>query len=134
MRSSMTAPGCGAAASKPTIRIVALIWQKSKINYVNKKTFKLQIASTNRDYVDIRDYVGVGETISEGCCPEHPSSCRAGGWRNHRSQDLSAAIRVALYEEIFHGSKPVLAGASTPNRSSYCYLLAALEHRGASRL
>src|SRR5665647_768066 len=38
-------------------------------------------------------------------------------------------IRVGLHDEIFQGSQPVLAGADA--RSTYCYLLAAAEHRDA---
>ena len=42
--------------------------------------------------------------------------------------DLSP-IRVGLHDEIFQGSQPVLAGVDA--RSTYCYLLAAVEHRDA---
>ena len=46
---------------------------------------------------------------------------------NH-NQDLSA-IRVGLHDEIFQGPTPVLAGVCAG--STYCYLLAAVEHRDA---
>lgn len=42
------------------------------------------------------------------------------------TQDLSA-IRVGLHDEIFQGSQPVLVGVDAS--STYCYLLAAAEHR-----
>src|SRR3954463_10170379 len=43
-------------------------------------------------------------------------------------QDLSG-IRVGLHDEIFQGATPVLAGVDA--RSTYCYLLAAEQHRDA---
>ena len=46
----------------------------------------------------------------------------------NRNQDLSN-IRVGLHDEIFQGNQPVLAGVDS--RSTYCYLLAAEEHRDA---
>ena len=46
---------------------------------------------------------------------------------NH-DQDLSG-IRVGLHDEIFQGTTPVLAGVCAA--STYCYLLAAAEHRDA---
>jgi hypothetical protein len=42
------------------------------------------------------------------------------------SVDLSA-IRVELHDELFQGSQPVLAGIDAA--STYCYLLAAEDHR-----
>jgi len=42
------------------------------------------------------------------------------------AQDLSP-IRVGLYDEIFQGSQPVLAGADSA--STYCYLLVEANHR-----
>ena len=42
------------------------------------------------------------------------------------TQDLSA-IQVGLHDEIFQGSQPVLVGVDAS--STYCYLLAAAEHR-----
>jgi hypothetical protein len=44
------------------------------------------------------------------------------------AQDLSC-IRTGLHDELFHGAKPVLAGVC--GQSTYCYLLAAEEHRDA---
>jgi hypothetical protein len=44
------------------------------------------------------------------------------------AQDLSY-IRTGLLDELFHGEKPVLAGVCA--QSTYCYLLAAEEHRDA---
>jgi hypothetical protein len=52
---------------------------------------------------------------------------RQAGVVNH-DQDLSA-IRVGLHDEIFQGAMPVLAGVDAA--STYCYLLAAAEHRDA---
>ncbi len=44
----------------------------------------------------------------------------------HLTQDLSA-IKVGLHDEIFQGNQPVLVGVDAS--STYCYLLAAAEHR-----
>jgi len=44
------------------------------------------------------------------------------------AQDLSR-IRTGLHDELFHGGKPVLAGVCA--ESTYCYLLAAEDHRDA---
>ena len=44
------------------------------------------------------------------------------------AQDLSC-IRTGLHDELFHGGKPVLAGVCA--ESTYCYLLAAEDHRDA---
>lgn len=44
------------------------------------------------------------------------------------TQDLSA-IKVGLHDEIFQGNQPVLVGVDA--ESTYCYLLAAAEHRDA---
>ena len=44
------------------------------------------------------------------------------------AQDLSR-IRTGLHDELFHGEKPVLAGVCA--ESTYCYLLAAEDHRDA---
>src|SRR4051812_9338694 len=46
----------------------------------------------------------------------------------NRDQDLSS-IRVGLHDEIFQGATPVLTGVDA--RSTYCYLLAAEQHRDA---
>jgi hypothetical protein len=45
---------------------------------------------------------------------------------NNNSVELSA-IRVGLHDELFQGSQPVLAGIDAA--STYCYLLAAEDHR-----
>jgi hypothetical protein len=52
---------------------------------------------------------------------------RQAGVVNH-DQDLSG-IGVGLHDEIFQGAMPVLAGVDAA--STYCYLLAAAEHRDA---
>ncbi|MEL6555767.1 MAG: hypothetical protein AAFQ63_20240 [Cyanobacteria bacterium J06621_11] len=44
----------------------------------------------------------------------------------NQSQDLSE-ITVGLHDEIFHADKPVLVGVDAA--STYCYLLASVEHR-----
>jgi hypothetical protein len=44
------------------------------------------------------------------------------------TQDLSC-IRTGLHDELFHGGQPVLAGVCA--QSTYCYLLAAEQHRDA---
>jgi hypothetical protein len=46
----------------------------------------------------------------------------------YREQDQSA-IRIGLHDELFQGTMPVLAGVCA--RSTYCYLLAAEQHRDA---
>ena len=74
----------------------------------------------------MRDLLGV--RISEGTIHNyHQAAARQAGAIN-RSVDLSP-IRVGLHDEIFQGSQPVLAGVDA--RSTYCYLLAAAEHRDA---
>lgn len=83
--------------------------------------------SSYRGVVELmRDLLGV--SISEGTVHNvHQAAARQAGAINH-SQDLSA-IRVGLHDEIFQGSQPVLAGVDAS--STYCYLLAAVEHRDA---
>jgi len=74
----------------------------------------------------MRDLLGV--RISEGTIHNvHQAAARQAGSIN-RGIDLSP-IRVGLHDEIFQGSQPVLAGVDA--RSTYCYLLAAVEHRDA---
>ena len=74
----------------------------------------------------MRDLLGV--RISEGTIHNvHQAAARQAGTIN-RSVDL-APIRVGLHDEIFQGAQPVLAGVDA--RSTYCYLLAAAEHRDA---
>lgn len=74
----------------------------------------------------MRDLLGV--RISEGTIHNvHQAAARQAGSIN-RGIDLSP-IRVGLHDEIFQGPQPVLAGVDA--RSTYCYLLAAVEHRDA---
>ena len=49
----------------------------------------------------------------------------------NEGEDLSG-IRAGLHDEMFQGSTPVLAGVDAA--STYCYLLAAAEHRDADTL
>ena len=83
--------------------------------------------SSYRGVVELmRDLLGV--RISEGTIHNiHQAAARQAGVIN-RGIDLSP-IRVGLHDEIFQGSQPVLAGVDA--RSTYCYLLAAAEHRDA---
>src|SRR3954466_9421049 len=74
----------------------------------------------------LRDLLGV--SISIGTVHHVLQSVtRQAGVVNH-GQDLSG-IRVGLHDEIFQGAMPVLAGVDAT--STYCYLLAAAEHRDA---
>jgi hypothetical protein len=74
----------------------------------------------------LRDLLGV--SISIGTIHHVLQlATRQAGVVNH-DQDLSA-IRVGLHDEIFQGAMPVLAGVDAA--STYCYLLAAAEHRDA---
>jgi hypothetical protein len=74
----------------------------------------------------IRDLLGI--SISVGTVHSQlQSAARQAGVIN-QNQDLSG-IRVGLHDEIFQGSMPVLAGVDAA--STYCYLLAAAEHRDA---
>ena len=74
----------------------------------------------------MRDLLGV--RISDGTIHNvHQAAARQAGSIN-RGIDLSP-IHVGLHDEIFQGSQPVLAGVDA--RSTYCYLLAAVEHRDA---
>src|SRR5258706_5701717 len=72
----------------------------------------------------MRDLLGV--TVGVGSVHEvlHGVAQQAGAI--NREQDLSG-IRVGLHDEIFHGDRPVLAGVDAD--STYCYLLAAEDHR-----
>ena len=83
--------------------------------------------SSYRGVVELmRDVLSV--RISEGTVHNvHQAAARQAGVIN-RGIDLSP-IRVGLHDEIFQGSQPVLAGVDA--RSTYCYLLAAAEHRDA---
>jgi hypothetical protein len=74
----------------------------------------------------VRDLLGV--SISVGTVHNLlQSAARQAGVINE-NQDLSG-IRVGLHDEIFQGPMPVLAGVDAA--STYCYLLAAAEHRDA---
>jgi hypothetical protein len=83
--------------------------------------------SSYRGVVELmRDLLGM--SISEGTVHNvHQLAAQQAGAIN-RGQDLSG-IRVGLHDEIFQSSQPVLAGVDA--RSTYCYLLAAAEHRDA---
>ena len=83
--------------------------------------------SSYRGVVELmRDLLGV--RISEGTIHNiHQAAARQAGAIN-RGIDLSP-VRVGLHDEIYQGSQPVLAGVDA--RSTYCYLLAAVEHRDA---
>lgn len=74
----------------------------------------------------MRDILGV--SISAGGVHNlHQLAVRRAGEIN-RAQDLSC-ILVGLHDEIFHCNEPVLVGVDA--HSTYCYLLAAAEHRDA---
>jgi hypothetical protein len=74
----------------------------------------------------LRDLLGV--SISIGTVHHVLQlATRQAGAINH-DQDLSG-IRVGLHDEIFQGAMPVLTGVDAT--STYCYLLAAAEHRDA---
>src|SRR4051812_20592490 len=74
----------------------------------------------------LRDLLGV--SISVGAVHHVLQlATRQAGVVNH-GRDLSG-IRVGLHDEIFQGAMPVLAGVDAA--STYCYLLAAAEHRDA---
>ncbi|MEJ7715962.1 MAG: hypothetical protein WKF40_09810 [Thermoleophilaceae bacterium] len=74
----------------------------------------------------LRDLLGV--PVSVGCVHDVlQAATRQASAINH-DQDLSG-IRVGLHDEIFQGATPVLAGVDAA--STYCYLLAAEQHRDA---
>jgi hypothetical protein len=74
----------------------------------------------------LRDLLGV--SISVGTVHQVLEwATQQAGIVNH-DQDLSG-IRVGLHDELFQGAMPVLAGVDAA--STYCYLLAAAEHRDA---
>jgi len=74
----------------------------------------------------LRDLLGVPVSIGT---VHHvlQSATRQAGVINH-DQDLSR-IRVGLHDELFQGATPVLAGVDAA--STYCYILAAEQHRDA---
>jgi len=74
----------------------------------------------------LRDLLDV--PVSLGCVHDVlEAATRQASAINH-DQDLSG-IRVGLHDEIFQGATPVLAGVDA--QSTYCYLLAAEQHRDA---
>src|SRR3712207_1129617 len=70
----------------------------------------------------------LGVPVSLGCVHDVLQSATRQASVINRDQDLSG-IRVGLHDEIFQGATPVLAGVDA--RSTYCYLLAAEQHRDA---
>ena len=70
----------------------------------------------------------LGASISPGTVHTVLRSAAAQAGVINRGQDLSR-IRTGLHDEIFQGGTPVLAGVCA--ESTYCYLLAAAEHRDA---
>src|SRR3954452_5214913 len=74
----------------------------------------------------LRDLLGV--PVSLGCVHDVFQSVTRQASVINRDQDLSG-IRVGLHDEIFQGATPVLAGVDAA--STYCYLLAAEQHRDA---
>jgi hypothetical protein len=74
----------------------------------------------------MRDLLGV--RISLGTVHDVLRSATRQACVINHEQDLST-IRVGLHDEIFRGTIPVLAGLFAA--STYCYLLAAVDHRDA---
>lgn len=74
----------------------------------------------------LRDVLGASISIGTVHNVLHAAAAQAGVING--AQDLSC-IRTGLHDELFHGGKPVLAGVCA--QSTYCYLLAAEEHRDA---
>lgn len=74
----------------------------------------------------LRDLFGV--SVSVGTIHGRLQAAAERAAAINRSQNLSA-IRVGLHDEIFQGSRPVLACVDAA--STYCYLLEHAEHRGA---
>jgi hypothetical protein len=74
----------------------------------------------------LRDLLGVAISVGTVHHVFQSATQRAGVI--NREQDLSG-IRVGLHDEIFHNARPVLAGVDA--HSTYCYLLAAEQHRDA---
>ncbi|MFM0148739.1 hypothetical protein [Paraburkholderia sp. RL18-085-BIA-A] len=72
----------------------------------------------------MRDLLGVSISVGSVHNLQQWAAQQAG--EINRDQDLSG-IRVGLHDEIFQGSRPVLAGVDA--QSTYCYLLAAEKHR-----
>src|SRR3954451_6655727 len=74
----------------------------------------------------LRDLLGL--PVSVGCVHDVLQSATRQASVINAEQDLSG-IRVGLHDEIFQGATPVLAGVDA--QSTYCYLLAAEQHRDA---
>jgi hypothetical protein len=74
----------------------------------------------------LRDLLGV--SISVGGVHDILQSAAEKAAVVNREQDLSA-IRIGLHDELFQATMPVLAGVCA--QSTYCYLLAAEQHRDA---
>src|SRR3954463_16202832 len=74
----------------------------------------------------LRDLLGVSVSIGTIHHVLQEATRQAGSI--NREQDLSG-IRAGLHDEIFQGAMPVLTGVDAA--STYCYLLAAAEHRDA---
>src|SRR3954471_20020874 len=74
----------------------------------------------------LRDLLGL--PVSLGCVHDVLQAATRQASAVNAEQDLSG-IRVGLHDEIFQGATPVLAGVDA--QSTYCYLLAAEQHRDA---
>ncbi len=87
----------------------------------------LTCRSSYRGVVEfMRDLLGVSSSVGAVHNLQHWAAAQAG--MINRKQDLSG-IRVGLHDELFQGSRPVLAGVDA--HSTYCYLLAAEKRRDA---
>jgi len=87
----------------------------------------LTCRSSYRGVVEfLRDLLGV--PVSLGCVHDVLEAATRQASAINCDQDLSG-IRVGLHDEIFQGAMPVLAGVDA--QSTYCYLLAAEQHRDA---
>jgi len=87
----------------------------------------LTCRSSYRGVVEfMRDLLGVSSSVGAVHNLQHWAAAQAG--LINRKQDLSG-ICVGLHDELFQGSRPVLAGVDA--HSTYCYLLAAEKHRDA---
>ena len=75
----------------------------------------------------LRDLLGL--PISVGCVHDVLQAATRQASAINRDQDLSG-IRVGLHDEIFQGATPELDGVDA--QSTYCYLLAAEQHRDAA--
>src|ERR671917_982870 len=74
----------------------------------------------------LRDLLGV--SVSLGHVHDVLQAATRQASAINRDQDLSG-IRVGLHDELFQGATPVLAGVDAA--STYCYILAAEQHRDA---